>query len=83
MRCKSIVVPLDAQSTKKEIEYVINDCRPDIVFISDDKKATDAILSAAKKAFIQAVEQARQSGLDEETLKNIIDTTFKGGNPDD
>ncbi len=38
MRCKSIVVPLDAQSTKKEIEYVINDCRPDIVFISDDKK---------------------------------------------
>jgi len=38
MRCKSIVVPLDAQSTKKEMEYVINDCRPDIVFISDDKK---------------------------------------------
>ena len=38
MRCKSVVVPLDAQSTKKEIEYVINDCRPDIVFISDDKK---------------------------------------------
>lgn len=38
MRCKSIVVPLDAQSTKKEIEYVINDCRPDIVFVSDDRK---------------------------------------------
>ena len=38
MRCKSIVVPLDAQSTKKEIEYVINDCRPNIVFVSDDKK---------------------------------------------
>ena len=38
MRCKSIVVPLDVQSTKKEIEYVINDCRPDIVFISEDKQ---------------------------------------------
>lgn len=38
MRCKSIVVPLDAQSTKKEIEYVINDCRPDIVFVSEDRK---------------------------------------------
>ena len=37
MRCKAIAVPLDAQSTKKEIEYVINDCRPDIVFISEDK----------------------------------------------
>ena len=24
--------------TKKEIEYVINDCRPDIVFISEDKQ---------------------------------------------
>ena len=38
MRCEAIVIPLDAQSTKKEIEYVINDCRPDIVFVSDDKK---------------------------------------------
>ena len=38
MRCKAIAVPLDAQSTKKEIEYVINDCRPDIVFISEDKR---------------------------------------------
>ena len=38
MRCKAIAVPLDAQSTKKEIEYVINDCRPDIVFISEDKQ---------------------------------------------
>ena len=38
MRCNAIAVPLDAQSTKKEIEYVINDCRPDIVFISEDKR---------------------------------------------
>lgn len=38
MRCNAIAVPLDAQSTKKEIEYVINDCRPDIVFISEDKQ---------------------------------------------
>lgn len=50
MRCKSIVVPLDSQSTKKEIEYVINDCRPDIVFISDDKKEmfTDINLQGAR-----------------------------------
>ncbi|MBR4156047.1 MAG: AMP-binding protein [Bacteroidales bacterium] len=38
MRCNAIAVPLDSQSTKKEIEYVINDCRPDIVFISEDKQ---------------------------------------------
>ena len=38
IRLKAIAVPLDAQSTKKEIEYVINDCKPDIVFITADKK---------------------------------------------
>lgn len=52
-------------------------------FISDDKKATDAILSAAKNIFKQAVEQARQAGLDEATLKKIIDNVIKGGNEDD
>ena len=38
IRLKAIAVPLDAQSTQKEIEYVINDCKPDIVFITADKK---------------------------------------------
>lgn len=52
-------------------------------FISVDNKAADAILSAAKNTFRQAVEQARQAGLDETTLKQLIDTTFKGGNADD
>lgn len=52
-------------------------------FISGDNKAADAILSAAKNTFRQAVEQARQAGLDETTLKQLIDTTFKGGNADD
>ena len=52
-------------------------------FISGDNKAADAILSAAKNTFRQSVEQARQAGLDEATLKQLIDTTFKGGNADD
>lgn len=52
-------------------------------FISDDNKAADAILSAAKNTFRQEVEQARQAGLDEATLKRMIDTVFKGGNADD
>ena len=52
-------------------------------FISDDNKAADAILSAAKNTFRQAVEQARQAGLDQATLKQMIDTVFKGGNADD
>ena len=38
LRSKAIVVPVDTQSTKNEIEYIINDCTPDVVFISDEKR---------------------------------------------
>ena len=77
MRCKSIVVPLDAQSTKKEIEYVINDCRPDIVFISDDKKEMFADLN---------LQNARLITKDDVVLSdddNIPATDIPLGNLDD
>ena len=38
LRLKAIVVPIDVQSTPKEIEYVINDCQPDVVFTTDEKR---------------------------------------------
>ena len=38
LRSKAIVVPVDTQSTKSEIEYIINDCTPDVLFISDEKR---------------------------------------------
>lgn len=38
LRSKAIVVPVDTQSTKSEIEYIINDCKPDVIFISDEKR---------------------------------------------
>ena len=77
MRCKSIVVPLDAQSTKKEIEYVINDCRPDIVFISDDKKEMFADMN---------LQNARLMTKDDVVLsddKNIPATDIPLGNLED
>ncbi|MBR6775225.1 MAG: AMP-binding protein, partial [Bacteroidales bacterium] len=77
MRCKSIVVPLDAQSTKKEIEYVINDCRPDIVFISDDKKEMFADMN---------LQGARLMTKDDVLLsddKNILATDIPLGNLED
>ncbi len=77
MRCKSIVVPLDAQSTKKEIEYVINDCRPDIVFISDDKKEMFADMN---------LQDARLMTKDDVVLsddKNIPATDIPLGNLED
>ncbi len=52
-------------------------------FVSDDSKASDAILTAAKNAFMHAVEEAIRAGLDAETLKAMVDTTLKGENTDD
>ncbi|MBR5783966.1 MAG: AMP-binding protein, partial [Bacteroidales bacterium] len=37
LRCSAIVVPVDVQSSKNEVEYIINDCKPDIIFTTDNK----------------------------------------------
>ncbi|MBO7201211.1 MAG: AMP-binding protein [Bacteroidales bacterium] len=37
LRCNAVVVPVDVQSTKNEVEYIINDCTPDIIFTTDNK----------------------------------------------
>ena len=52
-------------------------------FISDDEGADAAILEAAKSDFEIAVENAKSMGLDLNTLKDIIDKTFKGGDKND
>lgn len=40
VRNGSVVVPIDVLSTPKEIAYILNDCRPEIVFTSSSKKNT-------------------------------------------
>lgn len=52
-------------------------------FISDDSRATDAILTAAKDDFKRAAEEAQRMGLDRDTLIKIIEETYKGGQTDD
>jgi long-chain acyl-CoA synthetase len=37
LRCNAIAVPVDVQSTHKELSYIIADCQPDILFVSDNK----------------------------------------------
>lgn len=37
-RCGAIVVPVDVTSTLKELAFIMNDCRPEILFISSSKK---------------------------------------------
>lgn len=38
MTNKSLVVPVDVQSSQKELRYILNDCRPEIIFTSNIKK---------------------------------------------
>jgi long-chain acyl-CoA synthetase len=40
LRCGAIVIPVDVQSTVKELAYIIADCQPDILFVSDNKFET-------------------------------------------
>ena len=37
LSCNAIVVPVDVQSTQKEVAYIVDDCRPDIIFVSQSK----------------------------------------------
>ena len=39
MRNGSVVVPVDVLSTAKEVAYVLNDCRPEIIFTSTSQKS--------------------------------------------
>ena len=52
-------------------------------FISDDAKAEEAIINAAKNDFEKVVSSAKSMGLDEDTLKSIINNIYKGGHADD
>lgn len=38
LRCGAVIVPVDVTSTIKELAFIMNDCRPEILFISSSKK---------------------------------------------
>lgn len=38
LRHGATAVPVDVMSTDKELRYMINDCRPDIIFVTPEKK---------------------------------------------
>lgn len=38
LRAGAIVVPVDVTSTQKELTYMVNDCRPDIIMVSSEKR---------------------------------------------
>jgi long-chain acyl-CoA synthetase len=38
LKIGAIAIPLDAQSTLNELTYILNDCQPDIIFVSPSKR---------------------------------------------
>ena len=38
LRANAIVVPVDVSSTDKELTYIINDCRPELIFVAPEKR---------------------------------------------
>ena len=38
VKCNACVVPVDVQSTPKEIFQILEECRPEIIFVSDSYK---------------------------------------------
>ena len=58
LKIGAIAVPLDAQSTLNELKYVINDCQPDIIFVSPSKRElVDTALSDFEKPVILLMPQ--------------------------
>ena len=48
IRCGAIVVPVDVHSTENELAYIVADCNPDFIFVSQTKK--ELVEKACKKA---------------------------------
>lgn len=40
LRCGAVVVPADAQSSPKELAYMMADCRPEVLFCTEAKRET-------------------------------------------
>jgi long-chain acyl-CoA synthetase len=45
LKCDASVVPVDVQSTPKEISYIMEECRPEIIFISEYYKEKIAAIA--------------------------------------
>ncbi len=47
LRAGAMTVPVDVMSTEKELLYIVNDCKAEIIFVAEDKK--DFVVEALKK----------------------------------
>ncbi len=80
IRNKAIVIPVDVQSSAKELAYIINDCCPELIFTSPEKKALveEAIATAESSCKVCTSEDFHIS-----TYTNQEVTEIKKGNDED
>lgn len=90
----AIVVPVDFMSTTSEVAYILNDCKPEVVFVSQNKKsdlyeALKNVTYSPQIVIINDVEELEYTGADlypfiapdDEKTAVIIYTSGTTGDP--
>ena len=79
MAIKLSVNPNTVQKAYEQLEMhgIIYSVKGKGSFISDDSKAQKAIMKSAENDFLKAVKSAKELGLSQERLADILDSVFK------
>ena len=79
---KGIAVPVDATSTAADVAYILNDCRPDYIFVSEGmrKLAEEAISKAGVEIKVLPIEISAYSNEAPETTELTFTSADSGQN---
>ena len=80
LRCNAVSVPVDVQSSRKELAYIIDDCRPDIIFVSENKLEATKLACEAIENFQGKIVTAKD--IDTKNVNNIEVTEINIDNDD-
>ncbi len=76
---QAIAVPVDFMSTVSEVSYILDDCRPEVIFVSEDKKADlqEALKQVDYQPIVLMIDEYEEAAADEFTEFPIIAPDFK------
>lgn len=71
---EGIAVPVDASSTVGDVAYILNDCKPDAVWVSKDREAIlrEAILEAKIETQVLLIDDYEQLSVQDEPNSSIL-----------
>ena len=76
----AIAVPIDFMSSVDDTAYILNDCKPEIIFVSNDTKAVmeEALKKISHETSVFVIDEYENSGTaSNETIVNIDDAEDK------